>query len=45
MPDKLQKMIGLIVLLIAVGGVSCDAVINTWTVGQSASTGSAERVE
>lgn len=35
MPEKLQKMIGLIVLLIAVGGVSCDAMLNTWTVSKS----------
>lgn len=32
MPEKLQKMIGLIVLLVAVGGVSCDAMLNTWMV-------------
>ena len=30
MPDKLKKMIGPVVLLIAVGGVSCDAMLNTW---------------
>ena len=35
MPDKLQKMIGLVVLLIAVGGVSCDAMLNTWTATNS----------
>lgn len=43
MPDKLRKMMGVIVLLIAVGGVSCDAMLNTWTVG--ASGGNAELVK
>jgi len=35
MPDSLQKMIGVVVLLIAVGGVSCDAALNTWIASNS----------
>lgn len=43
MPDKLKKMIGLVVLLIAVGGVSCDAMLNTWIATNGG--GSAELVK
>jgi len=38
MPDKLKKMIGLVVLLIAVGGVSCDAMLNTWIASNDGGT-------
>jgi len=45
MPDKLKKVIGVILLVVSVSGVSCGSVLNAMHFGSAFDSGSVERVE